>query len=163
SDGFISVGCLSPQLNAKFRAVTGVHDPRTEPEFDLGADDARERLSALVREAEAVFETKTTAEWIAALKRAGVPCGRFNFPPEALNDPQLLDNGFVVEVEHPLLGPYKTFGPVLQMDATPTRIRRSAPLLDEHTDQVLAQLGFEPRDIAELRALGAIGAQGRPD
>ncbi|MEX1103795.1 MAG: CoA transferase, partial [Dehalococcoidia bacterium] len=103
-DGFVSVGCLSPQLNQRFRAVTGLHDPRTEPGFDLGSSEGLARMKQLVVEAEAVFAGRTTSEWIAALKAGGVPCGRFNFPPEALNDPQLLDNGFVVQVEHPLLG-----------------------------------------------------------
>lgn len=122
-DGFISVGCLSPQLNARFRAVVGVRDPRMEPAFDLGSTEGRARMKQLVAEAEAVFAARTTADWLATLKGGGVPCGRFNFPPEALNDPQLLENDFIVELEHPLLGPYKTFGPVLRMDRTPVAIR----------------------------------------
>ncbi len=158
SDGFVSVGCLSPQLNARFRAVTGVHDPRTEPGFDIGVEGAQERLQQTLDEAEAVFRERTSVEWIAALKAGGVPCGRFNFPPEALNDPQLLENEFVVEVEHPLLGPYKTFGPPLRMDATPTRIRSSAPLLDEHTDAVMAEIGLPSEEIARLRAAGVVGS-----
>jgi len=95
---------------------------------------------------------------IEALRDGGVPCGQFNFPPEALNDPQLLDNGFIVEVEHPLFGPYKTFGPVIQMEKTPTRIRSSAPLLDEHTDEVLGSLGFSESEVARLRTSGVVGA-----
>ena len=160
-DGFVSVGCLSPQLNARFRAVTGLHDPRTDAGFDMGAEGAREILQQTLAEAERLFTQRTTGEWIAALRKGGVPCGRFNFPPEALNDPQLLDNGFVVEVEHPLLGAYKTFGPALRMDATPTAIRSSAPLLDEHTDEVLRELGFGAADVARLREAGVVGAAGK--
>jgi formyl-CoA transferase len=157
-DGFISVGCLSPQLNARFRAVVGVHDPRMELGFELGSAEGRARMKQLVVEAEAIFAARTAAEWIATLKAGGVPCGRFNFPPEALNDPQLLENDFVVEVEHPLLGPYKTFGPVLRMDRTPTAIRSSAPLLDQHTDEVLAEIGFAEDRIREWRECGVAGA-----
>jgi formyl-CoA transferase len=160
-DGFISVGCLSPQLNARFRDVVGVHDPRMEPGFDLGSTGGRGRMRQLVAEAEAVFEGRTTADWIATLKAGGVPCGRFNFPPEALNDPQLLENDFIVELEHPLLGPYKTFGPVVRMDRTPTSIRSSAPLLDEHTDEVLAEMGFTEERIREWRECGVVGAASR--
>ncbi|MGH7752111.1 MAG: CaiB/BaiF CoA transferase family protein [Gemmatimonadales bacterium] len=158
-DGFVSVGCLSPRLNDRFRVVTGLHDPRTERGFDLGSEEGRSRLRQLVSEVEAVFAARSTADWIAALKEGGVPCGRFNFPPEALNDPQLIDNGFVVEMEHPLFGPYKTFGPVVRMDGTPTAIRSSAPLLDEHTDAVLAEVGVSTGEVARLRAAGVVGAQ----
>jgi crotonobetainyl-CoA:carnitine CoA-transferase CaiB-like acyl-CoA transferase len=157
-DGFVSVGCLTPQLNARFRAVTGLRDPRSEGGTDLSTADAYDQLAGLVREAEDVFKGRTTDEWIKALKIGGVPCGRLNFPPEALNDPQLLANQFVVEVEHPLLGTYKTFGPPIRMDASPVRIRSSAPQLDEHTDSVLAELGYGVDEIAELRTAGAIGA-----
>jgi formyl-CoA transferase len=58
-DGFVSVGCLSPQLNARFRTVTGVHDPRTEAGFDLGSEEGRARMKTLVVEAEAVFAART--------------------------------------------------------------------------------------------------------
>ena len=160
ADGFVAVGCLSPQLNARFRKVTGIHDPRTEPGFDLGSNEARRRLAALVQELEALFASKPNTYWLETLKAGGVPCGPLNFPPEAMFHPQLTENGFVVEVEHPLLGPYRTFGPPIKMDETPTAIRSSAPLLDEHTDAVLAELGFEPGDIAHLRATGTAGMSG---
>jgi crotonobetainyl-CoA:carnitine CoA-transferase CaiB-like acyl-CoA transferase len=116
-------------------------------------------LRVLVEEVEGLFRTQTSAEWISALRAGGVPCGRFNFPPEALRDPQLLENDFVVEMEHPLLGPYKTFGPVVRMDATPVRIRSSAPLLDEHTDEVLREAGLGEAEIAALRGCGAAGVR----
>ncbi len=127
-DGLVSVGCLSPQLNARFRAVTGIYDPRTEPGFQLGTPESMARLQALLAEIEGIFLTKTTEEWIATLQAGGVPCGPFNFPPDAMRDPQLLENDFVVELEHPLLGAYRTFGPALKMDGTPTRIQSSAPI-----------------------------------
>jgi crotonobetainyl-CoA:carnitine CoA-transferase CaiB-like acyl-CoA transferase len=157
ADGFVSVGCLSPQLNARFRAVTGIHDPRTEPGFEFGTPENMARLQALVREVEALFASKTSAEWLAALRAGKVPCGPFNFPPDVFNDPQLLENEYIVEVEHPLFGAYKTFGPPLKMDATPLRIAAPPPLLDEHTDEVLAELGFDAAEEAELRAAGVAG------
>lgn len=157
-DSFVSVGCLSPQLNARFRAVTGIHDPRTEPGFDLGTAEGYDRLTGLVRQVEDLFATRTTAEWIELLRAGGVPCGPLNFPPDVFHDAQLVENGYVVDVEHPLLGAYKTFGPPLRMDVTPTRIRSSAPQLDEHTDEVLAELGFGPGERAALRAGGVAGS-----
>lgn len=160
-DGFISVGCLSPQLNAKFRKVTGITDPRTKPGFDLGTVEGFDAMGALVRECEDLFRTQTTTEWVATLQGAGVPCGSFNFPPDAMTDPQLVDNGFIVEVEHPLFGAYKTFGPPVRMDLTPAHIRSSAPLLDEHTDEVMAEIGVDPDEAQRLRGAGVIGASSR--
>jgi len=157
ADGFVSVGCLSPQLNARFRKVTGIHDPRTEPGFELGPPENMERLRQLVTEVEALFASKTSAEWLEILRAGKVPCGPFNFPPDVFHDPQLLENGYVIEIEHPLFGPYKTFGPPLKMDATPTRVYGPPPLLDEHTDEVLAELGFTDDAVAELRRTGVVG------
>lgn len=157
ADGFISIGCLSPQLNARFREVTGIHDPRSEDGFELGTPASMERLRQLVGECEALFASKTTAEWLKTLRAGKVPCGPLNFPPDVFNDPQLLENEYIVELEHPLFGAYKTFGPVIKMDASPARVTKHPPLLDEHTDEILAELGFEAAEIARLRATGVAG------
>ncbi len=160
ADGFISIGCLSPQLNARFRSVTGIKDPRSEPGFELGTDAATERLVALVTEVEALFASKTSKEWLELLRAGKVPCGPLNFPPDVFSDPQLLENEYVVEIEHPLFGPYKTFGPAVKMDGTPTRVTAPPPQWDQHTDEVLGQLGFSAAEIESLRAAGVAGRLG---
>ena len=157
ADGFVSVGCLSPQLNARFREVTGIRDPRTEPGFEFGTPENMARLQALVREVEALFASKTSEQWLNQLRAGKIPCGPFNFPPDVFNYPQLLENGYIVEVGHPLFGTYKTFGPPLKMDATPLRIASAPPLLDEHTDAVLAELGFDEQAARNLRTAGIVG------
>lgn len=161
ADGFVSVGCLSPQLNARFRATTGIKDPRQEPDFELGSPESMARLQDLVHEVEALFASKSSAEWLTILRAGKVPCGPFNFPPDVFNDPQLLENEYIVEVEHPLFGLYKTFGPPIKMDATPTRISAPPPQLDEHTDEVLGQLGFTGDEIGALRSSGVAGSEAR--
>ena len=110
-----------------------------------------------VREVEALFAGRTTGEWLETLRAGKVPCGPLNFPPDVFNDPQLIENEYIVEVEHPLFGPYKTFGPALKMDATPTRITAPPPQLDQHTDEVLAMLGFSGKAVASLREAGVAG------
>jgi crotonobetainyl-CoA:carnitine CoA-transferase CaiB-like acyl-CoA transferase len=159
ADGFISVGSLSPTVNARFRKVTGITDPRTEPDFVPGTVEAWDALTDLIRRAEDCFRTRTTAEWIEALHAGGVPCGPFNFPTEVFEDPQILENDFVVELEHPLLGAYKTFAPPIRMEKTPTSVHRHAPVLGEHTEEVLAEAGFEPGSIERLLASGVAGAR----
>jgi crotonobetainyl-CoA:carnitine CoA-transferase CaiB-like acyl-CoA transferase len=157
-DGFLSVGCLSPGLNARFRAVTGLEDPRLDPSFELGSAESLERLHVLVTEAEKLLASKTTADWVRLFREGGVPCGKLNFPPDVFDDPQVRENEYVVELEHPLIGGYRTFAPPIRMDATPTRIQRPAPLLDEHTDEILAELAFDAKEIAALRAARTVGS-----
>ncbi len=159
-DGFISVGCLSPTLNARFRAVTALEDPRTEPGFDMGTPEGYDRLTVLVRQAEDLFAAATTAEWIARLRPGGVPCGPLNFPPDVFRDEHILANEYVMEIDHPAFGPYKTFSPPVRMDLTPTRVQGPPPLLDEHTDSVLAELGFDEGEVAGLRSVGITGRAG---
>jgi formyl-CoA transferase len=84
--------------------------------------------------------------------------GPLTSPRDVSPDPQLGENGYVVDIEHPLFGTYKTFGPPLQMDATPTRIRSAAPQLDEHTEEVLGELGFGESEREQMRAAGVTGA-----
>ena len=118
------------------------------------------RLERLVDEAETILASKTTAEWIDLFRAGKVPCGKLNFPPDVFDDPQVNANEYLVEIEHPLFGSYKTFAPPIRMDATPTRVQGPPPLFDEHTDAVLAELGFAVEAVAELRALGVAGRNG---
>lgn len=159
SDGFISVGALSQPLVQRFRAVTGLDDPRAEPGFELGTPEAFKRLAQLLSEAEALFRTKTTEEWIATLQGVGVPVGPFLFPTEIFDEPQIVENGYLVELEHELFGPYKSFAPPFRMDVTPVVPRAASPILDAHTDAVLAAHGFGQDEIAALRRDGVVGAR----
>jgi formyl-CoA transferase len=156
-DGFVSLGALSPGLNRKVRALTGLHDPREEPGFELGTPEAWDALSQLVREAEDLFRTRTTAEWIAAFQAVSVPCGPFNFPPDVFTDPQIAANNYIIELEHEALGAYKTFAPPIRMDRTPITVRSASPLLDADTDAVLAELGFESDEVKSMRSARIVG------
>ena len=66
----------------------------------------------MITKAEKVFLDKTVDEWINILENVGVPVGQLNFPEEAANDPQILENGLMVNMEHSVAGPYRTVGPV---------------------------------------------------
>lgn len=104
-----------------------------------------------------LFAAKPSKEWLELLRAGKVPCGPLNFPPDVFTDPQLLENEYIVEIEHPLFGPYRTFGPPVKMDGTPTRVTAPPPQFDEHTDEVLSQLGFDSAAIEALRASGVAG------
>lgn len=157
-DSFISVGCLSLALQAKFREAAGIVDPRQEPEFDMGTPEGFERMKALVREVEQLMRTRTTDKWIGLLRGYKIPCGLVNFPEEAIDDPQVTENGYMIELDHPVLGPYRTFAPPIRMDATPTRAQGPAPPLAHHTTEVLREVGLEDGAIERLIEDGVAGA-----
>ena len=157
ADGLISVGCLSPGLNKRFREATGIDDPRTEPGFDMGSDEGRVAITAMVQAAETTMRARTTAEWLRHFRELGVPAGPFNFPTEAMFDEQAEANDFVVDFEHPVLGPYRTFGNLVRMDGTPAVIQGPSPSLGVHTREVLAELGYDAGAIESLIESGVAG------
>ena len=159
ADGLISVGCLSPVLNRRFREATGISDPRTDRSFEPGTSEGRAAIDAMVSSAEATLRSRTSREWLNHFKAAGVPAGPFNFPTEAMFDEQAVANDFVREYDHPLVGRYRSFGSIVRMDESPVGPRGPAPTLGQHTDEVLGELGFSADHIAALHASNTIGPE----
>ena len=113
----------------------------------------RERLRPLIngKIGEAAVQT-----WIERLNAAGVPCGRVMNLAEVFSDPQVLAQQMVLEAEHPGHGAVRTTGFPVKLSQTPARLRRPAPALGAHTDAVLAEMGYRPEQIEELRLAGII-------
>ena len=95
--------------------------------------------------------TKTKFEAMAILNEFDIPCGPILSMKEIAADPALRASGTIVEVDHPTRGRYTTVGNPIKMSDSPTEVTR-APLLGEHTEQVLAELGYSANDLALLRA-----------
>ena len=121
-------------------------DSRSEQRADLNADIA------------ALTKTRTSAEWIEALNEAGVPCGPIYAVDEMIADPQVQHLGIATPVAHPQLGPIRVVGQAFHLERTPQppEMRRAAPSLGEHSDEVLASLGYEAAAIAGLRERGVV-------
>ena len=94
--------------------------------------------------------TKTKYEAMEILNQYDIPCGPILSMKEIAEDESLRKSGTLVEVDHPTRGKYLTVGNPIKMSDSPTEVTRS-PLLGEHTDEVLAQLGYSQDDIATLR------------
>jgi len=71
-------------------------------------------------------------------------------------DPQVVANGLLLELEHAICGPLRVPGPVARFGSTPSEVRRLAPTLGEHTDEVLTEIGVDPAELANLRAQSAL-------
>jgi formyl-CoA transferase len=161
-DGFVAVGCLSTPLRKKLLGATGMSDWRVgkkPEEIDYSDAEVLRYCEQLVKEAEALFASKTTADWLKALDAAGVPAGPLRFTEELLEDPQVLENEFITSVDHPLMGPVRMAAPMLQMSETPLAPQGPSPTLGEHTDEVLRTLGYDDAAIESLREHGVLGAR----
>jgi formyl-CoA transferase len=99
--------------------------------------------------------TKSKFECMDILNKHDIPCGPILSMKELADEPSLRKTGTVVEVDHPTRGKYLTVGNPIKMSDSPTEVKRS-PLLGEHTDEVMKELGYGAQDIAALRAEGAI-------
>ena len=112
-------------------------------------------LRPIFRRIEQWTMTKTKFEAMDILNKYDIPCGPILSMKEIAADKSLYETGTLVEVDHPTRGKYLTVGNPIKMSDSPTEVTRS-PLLGEHTEEVLAQLGFGPEEVAALRAEGAI-------
>jgi formyl-CoA transferase len=156
-DSYIVVGALSAALRRKLCAALGIEDKRIGvADWDPTTPENVEYARGLTQQAQEIFRAKTTDEWLAIFDEKGVPAGPFKFTQELMDDPQVLANDLQVDIEHPLAGTVRMAGPPLQMSETPLAVQGSSPALGEHSDEVLAALGYSAEEIAALRERGVI-------
>jgi formyl-CoA transferase len=154
SDGYINIGAANDRIFAKLAHVLGRPEWPADARF-ASATDRVEHRAALAASIEEVTAARTRAEWTRAFDDAGIPCGPILDYAEAFSHPQSVAREMSVPVQHPLLGEMRNIGTPIKMSATPLDPTRRAPLLGEHTDEVLASIGFSPDEIEQLRAAGA--------
>jgi crotonobetainyl-CoA:carnitine CoA-transferase CaiB-like acyl-CoA transferase len=104
-----------------------------------------------------VLKLRTTEEWLERLEAEGVPCAPVLTRDQVLAHPQVLASGILMESEHAVVGRIRQTRAAARFTATPTTVRRGAPIHGEHTSEVLAELGLTERDIEALRGLGIVG------
>ena len=156
-DGLLTVAGLSRGLRAKFHDATGI----TRPAGTLTLAD--QEFQDIIEEAETLFASASTDHWIETLRGVGYPCGRYNLPFEALNDPQVRANWFVSDFDHPTAGTYSTPGMPLQFSDTPVGFSHGSPLFAAHTAEVLTEVGLSPAAIQALVDAEVIVANGPDD
>ncbi len=155
ADGWINIGGANQANWERIAEVLGHSEWRNDPRFATNSDRMA-NLEALAQTMNGVLATRTKAEWIAAFDAAGVPVGPVHSIGEAMTHPQMLMRGMVVETVHPEAGPTRSLGCPIHFSTTPTRVDRPAPLLGEHTRDVLREHGYDDGEIDRFVAEGIV-------
>ncbi len=162
ADGFVTIGANTDRLWQRLCAdVLDRPDWLTDPRFAT-LPDRMDHIDELEDEIEAITGQHDTAHWIGLLDAAGVPGGPVLSYDEALADPHVLARDMVTEVDHPVFGRMRTIGIPAKTSGTPMRVGRAAPLLGEHTREVLESGGLAADRVGELLAEG-VAFQREPD
>jgi crotonobetainyl-CoA:carnitine CoA-transferase CaiB-like acyl-CoA transferase len=158
--GYLAITGIPDATWDEFCRLTGGDELSSDARFATPAG-RRENVAALkiaVQKALLSVEAKAIAKKLQAL---GVRCSPVQSYADIAEDEQALANGYIVEVQHPVLGQVRATGNPIHLGRTPTEVPDAAPRLGEHTADVLAELGMTHEDIAALQASGAIQDGGR--
>jgi crotonobetainyl-CoA:carnitine CoA-transferase CaiB-like acyl-CoA transferase len=154
ADGEIAVAVGSERQWPRFCAALGLRELARDARFATNGDRVRHR-DALRPLLARRLRVDTSAAWLARLGSAEIPCGPINDVLAAFEQPQAQARAMDVTVDHPLLGPIRQAGIPFKLSLTPGSIRRAPPRLGEHSDEILAELGYRARDVAALRETGS--------
>jgi crotonobetainyl-CoA:carnitine CoA-transferase CaiB-like acyl-CoA transferase len=150
SDGYVTIGANNNRLFRRLCDVLGHPEWADIPEFadNDGRVSHQEELARLI---ETVTTERPRTEWLARFEANDIPCGPINDYAQVFADPQVIARDMVREVDHPVLGRVRTLGSALKLSETPTDPSRRAPLLGEHTEEVLREFGFSDEEIVRLK------------
>jgi crotonobetainyl-CoA:carnitine CoA-transferase CaiB-like acyl-CoA transferase len=152
----IAIGIGSDRLWRTFCPLVGLTRLADDPRYATNAARKANRQS-LIETLQRVFLTKSYEAWEAILMPAGIPMGAINTIDKVVEHPQVAARASLVGCVHPVAGTIQTVAPPVRMSETPGSVRMPAPLLGEHTDEVLrGRLALKDEEIARLKQIGAI-------
>src|SRR5712671_4850003 len=155
ADGWITVGAANQKNWLKLLEVLEAPELGNDPRFASNAERMH-NLPALQEALAAFFKTRTSGEWLRRLEEAGVPAGPVLDVRQMQADPQALAREMVVETTHPAAGKVKSIGLPIKFSETPGSVTRAAPVLGQHTREVLREHGFSDAEADQMAVQGAI-------
>ncbi len=155
-DGAIAIGALSASLRAKVREALAVEHNRDEPGYDLHDPEQQAIDRALNDRVEAMIRAETSDHWERVLEDQGVPVSKVHFVEELSVHPQVIENEYMVTLDHELTGPQEMAAAPWKMSETPPAPQHAAPPLGRDTDAILEAAGYSAEAVAALRQGGVI-------
>ncbi|MGB6104825.1 MAG: CoA transferase [Pusillimonas sp.] len=154
-DGWINIGGANQANWTRIAQVLGHPEWCDDPRY---ADNTArmQNLDSLTAAMSEVLLRHDRAHWLRAFDAAGVPVGPVHDIGQALTHPQALSRNMVVELVHPQAGPTRALGCPIHFSETPTQIRRAAPMLGEHTRELLGEYGYSSAQIDDFAAAGVV-------
>ncbi len=140
---------------AKLCQALGRKDLMEDPRFKTNRLRV-ENAAAITHTVAQMLQERPAAEWLERLHEAGVPCGLVYTYAETFNDPQIRHNQMLQHIPHPTLGQQKTIGLPVRLHQTPGEIRRAAPLLGQHSREILQAVGYDEQEINLLIQNGIV-------
>jgi crotonobetainyl-CoA:carnitine CoA-transferase CaiB-like acyl-CoA transferase len=150
SDGEIVIAVGNDGTWQKFCPAIGLPELARDPRFTSNKD-RMEHYEAMREPIDRAFRTATSAEWIARLNAAGVANGEVRDIGQMLNDPQLEARQMIETLMHPTVGATRVIGAPIKLSENAASVRTPPPVLGQHTDAVLGEIGYDNGTIAELR------------
>ena len=150
-DGEIVIAVGNDDIWKRFCAVAGLPELAADPRFATNKDRMA-NYDAMRPPIDRVFRTRTCAEWIEILNHAGVANGEVRDIGQMLNDPQLAARDMIATLMHPTAGATRVIGAPIKLSKDPASVRTPPPVLGQHTDAVLKEIGYSDAAIASLRS-----------
>jgi crotonobetainyl-CoA:carnitine CoA-transferase CaiB-like acyl-CoA transferase len=155
ADGYINVAASGDGMWKRICQLFGREELASDERFKTNELRAKNRV-ALNAEMNRALAARTSAQWIEALNKIGVPCGPIYKMDEVFADAQVKHLGVAAEVSHPRLGRYRILNQAVKLSRTPASLKTATPETGQHTQEVLRELEYSDADIAALRKQGVV-------
>ena len=155
-DGAIAIGALSASLRDKVRQALGVEHNRDEPGYDQTSPEQQAIDRAVNDQVETMIRAESSAHWERVFQEHGVPVSKVHFVEELSTHPQVVENEYMVALDHDLSGPQQMAAPPWKMSESPPAAQGAAPPLGRDTDAILTAAGYSEDNVTAMRVAGLI-------